>query len=64
MKRTNPTLDEKLRYHRMRKDGLCDSWEAYVQLKQGLDTTTVKPIENISIDDYEPKFTPQEDLGF
>ena len=67
----SPPLEEKLRYHQMRKDGLCGTWEEYLKLRVKLDTPTPepKPIQNISLDDYEPgenppRTEPKDDLGF
>jgi len=64
-----PSLDEKLRFHRMRMDGLCDTWAAYLKLKEREKAEESAPDEDLKLKDHKPgqnvpRTDPNEDLGF
>ncbi len=70
MKSTSPPHEQKLEFHRLRAEGKfpggLEGWRLYLEWrgKPKKELVPRKPVDTVSLDDYEPPPTPQEELGF
>ena len=73
MKITSPPHEQKLEFHRLRAEGKwpggLEGWKLYQEWRNTPMTTAPPPVTklqpgDVSLDDYEPPPTPQEELGF
>ncbi len=75
MKITSPPFEQKMEFHRLRGEGKFpgghEGWLLYQKWrnrpKSNPDPQPEEPapvVDTVSIDDYEPDKTPQEELGF
>ncbi len=66
MKITSPPLEQKMEFHRLRAAGQFpgghEGWKLYLEWRERPKTDQATSV--LSIDDYEPPATAQEELGF
>lgn len=77
MRHTSPPHEQKLEFHRLRAQGQFpgghEGWKLYQEWRNQPKPVVASnqpvedpapPVDTVTIDDYEPKQTAQEDLGF